>query len=537
MKSATASARNSSASASDWPPDYAAIERARLDRLLAIHPDGVDGPVNPKAVAILHDAYRHDPQLFIDHWGVTFDPRTQHRTMPFVMFERQREFIAWLHERYTNQHDGMVEKSREMGVTWACIAYGCWLWLYEPGAQVGVSSRKQQFVDKLGEPKSIMEKARIFLRNIPGVLLPEGFHVDTHAGLNLIRNPETGATITGESGDQIGRGGRSSIYFKDESAFYERPDLIEASLSENCDCKIDVSTVNPGAVGGPFHRKRTRWAGTDSLFIFDWKDDPRKGEAWRTDREGRHEANVIASEIDRNWEADADNVVCPAAWVRAARDLELKGAGHRIGGGDVGGGSDMSVLVVKHGPKVEMPIAWTDVDVINTGVEFAELCKRERVDMLNYDVFGIGSGVMATLKRIPGVRANGVNVGQQPTQRVWLDNKKSREKFVSLKAELWWLLRDALQKTYQHTAWMESGGKRGKQYPLDELISLPDDDVLASQLSTVRWFRTPIGKIQIETKDQLAKRGVKSPDHADALVLCFAPTGGEIRVRTVRGLY
>ncbi|MCG3185348.1 MAG: hypothetical protein ICCCNLDF_03577 [Planctomycetes bacterium] len=160
-----------------------------------------------------------------------------------------------------------------------------------------------------------------------------------------------------------------------------------------------------------------------------------------------------------------------------------------------------------------------------------------RVELLNYDVFGVGSGVMATLKRIPGVRANGINVGQPPTERLWLDGKKSREKFLNLKAELWWLMRDALQKTFQHVAWLESGGTRGRQHPVDEMISLPEDDVLCSQLSAVKWFRTPAGKIQIETKEQLQKRGVKSLDHADALALAFAPTAKEIRVRTVRGLY
>ncbi|MCZ7607566.1 MAG: hypothetical protein M5U25_16165 [Planctomycetota bacterium] len=62
-------------------------------------------------------------------------------------------------------------------------------------------------------------------------------------------------------------------------------------------------------------------------------------------------------------------------------------------------------------------------------------------------------------------------------------------------------------------------------------------NALCMQLSQVRWHRTPAGKIQIETKEQLQKRGVKSPDHADALVLAFAPTAQEIRVKTVRGLY
>ena len=48
-----------------------------------------------------------------------------------------------------------------------------------------------------------------------------------------IVNPQTGASITGESGDNIGRGGRKLCYFKDESAWYERPEKIEAALADN----------------------------------------------------------------------------------------------------------------------------------------------------------------------------------------------------------------------------------------------------------------------------------------------------------------
>jgi phage terminase large subunit len=479
------------------------------------------------------------------HWFVTYDPRKPSmKLMPFVPFGRQEDCIEWMHARYIAHENGEVEKSRDVGVTWLIDYFATWLWLFGSGAKVGIGSRKGVLVDQIGNPDSIFEKIRINLRYMPRELLPDGFDVNRDAAYMRIVNPMTGAAITGEVGDQIGRGGRSSVYFLDEAAFIERPELVDASLSQNSDCIIEVSTVNPGAAGGPFHRKRNRHVGTQHLFEFDWRDDPRKNDAWYADQKTRNDPAVVASELDRNWEADADNVVCPAAWVRAAKELSLKASGKRIGGGDVGGGSDLSVLIVRQGPRVEMPIAWTDPDIIDTARVFVDLCKQHRVDMLNYDVFGLGTGMMAALKRMPGIRAAGINVGQQPSDRVWPDKRKSKEKFLNLKAEIWWLMRDALQNTFEHVTWLESNGARGKQHPPDELLSLPDDGkidspaaVLASQLSVVRWHRTPVGKIQIETKEELQKRGVKSPDHADALALTFAPTATEIRVRTVRGLY
>lgn len=512
-----------------WPPNYEAIELEREHRLRNLRRS-----TEHREIALCYYATR--PVEFIDNWMYTYDPRGGGFT-PFVLFDRQVEFIEWLHGRNNAREDGIIEKSRDMGVTWLCMAYAVWLWRFRRGVNIGFASFKEEKLDVIGNPDSIFEKGRMILRALPTELLPNQFDERKHTAFKRFVNPENQSSIVGEAGDQIGRGGRATIYFKDESAFYERPKLIEAALSQTSPCKIDVSTVNPGAIGGPFHKKCKRWRNTDRMFEFDWREDPRKDDDWRRKQEEELEPFAIASEIDRNWEADTENACCPAAWVRAARELTLRGAGPRIGGGDVGGGSDLSVLIVKHGPRVEMPIAWNEPDVINTGTYFADLCRQRNVSMLNYDVFGIGSGVMATLKRIPGVRANGINVGQQPTERIWPDGRKSKEKFVNLKAELWWLLRDALQKTFQYVTWLESGGTKGRKFPLDELISLPDDDTLCTQLSSVQWFRTPNGKIQIETKDQLAKRDIKSPDHADALVLCFAPTAQEIRVRSVKGLY
>jgi len=91
-----------------------------------------------------------------------------------------------------------------------------------------------------------------------------GFDIKWHAPHLKIVNPETESTITGEAGDNIGRGGRNSIYFKDESAFYEHPLTIDAALSQNSDVKIDVST--PNGIGNPFYQKR--FAGEDTSIRF-----------------------------------------------------------------------------------------------------------------------------------------------------------------------------------------------------------------------------------------------------------------------------
>ena len=174
--------------------------------------------------------------------------------MPLCLFPRQEDLVLFLHAMLKGQENGLIEKARDMGATWVSCAFSVWLWIYWPGASVGWGSRKEQLVDKIGDPDSIFEKMRMIIQCLPPLFLPAGFRVNDHMTYMKIINPENGATITGEAGDNIGRGGRKLIYFKDESAHYERPEKIEAALADNTRTQIDISSVN--GLGNVFHRRR-----------------------------------------------------------------------------------------------------------------------------------------------------------------------------------------------------------------------------------------------------------------------------------------
>lgn len=53
------------------------------------------------------------------------------------------------------------------------------------------------------------------------------------------------------------------------------------------------------------------------------------------------------------------------------------------------------------------------------------------------------------------------------------------------------------------------------------VLQLPDDDVLITQLTGRKWNMTSKGKMLLESKKDMKKRGLKSPDRADAFVLTF----------------
>ena len=58
---------------------------------------------------------------------------------------------------------------------------------------------------------------------------------------------------------------------------------------------------------------------------------------------------------------------------------------------------------------------------------------------------------------------------------------------------------------------------------------------LLTQLVNHHWGKTVKGKIKLESKDEMKRRGLPSPDRFDAYVLAFAPIAGgrqeEIPVR------
>ena len=142
----------------DWKrPDYDAVFRERAQRLERIRE-------KPETIQAIKEFYKSNPVAFIRDWGVTFDPRMAEvglpTTMPFILFPKQEEFIDWLVARWKSREDGLVEKSRDMGLSWLSVAIAVWMWLFWEGTVVGFGSRKEEYVDKLGDPKSLFWKAR-----------------------------------------------------------------------------------------------------------------------------------------------------------------------------------------------------------------------------------------------------------------------------------------------------------------------------------------------------------------------------------------
>ena len=459
----------------------------------------------PELVGPVKDYYKARPSDFINDFGSTFDPRNIDvglpATVPFILFEKQEEYIEWLVERWRGREDGVVEKSRDMGVSWLCIAFSVWMWLYYPGAVIGFGSRKETYIDDLNNPGALFWKARMFVNLLPKELQPRGWDDKKHAPYMKIINPENGNSIIGESGDNIGRGNRTSIYFVDEAAFLERPDAVDAALSQTANCKIHVST--PNGAGNAFYKKAH--GGQIKKFVFDWHDDPRKDEAWYEKQCASLDPAIVAQEIDRNYEASVSNAFIPgelvlAAQARGPADVKPMG-GLRVGIDVARFGNDKTSITFRRGRVLLKQINLSQLDVAQVaGRARTEIAAYgEKPEQIAVDTIGIGAGVADMM-------------------RAWYPDRVSKEtgRKIPVVVDVNAALRMSNGEHYNLRAFMWSEMREWLK-----TASIPNDQDLKTDLTALRYgYRG--GELLLESKDDAKRRGVKSPDRGDSLALTFA---------------
>lgn len=496
-------------------PDYGPVFKRRAENLTRIRE-------NPESVATLKHYYRDNIADFICDWGMTSDPRNAEIGLPVVipllLFPRQREWVQWVLDRWRGQQSGLTEKSRDMGISWLSIATACSICLFHDDLNIGFGSRKEDYVDKIGDPKSLFYKARQFMQLLP----PEfngGWNDRKHSSHMLIKFPGTDSALTGEAGDNIGRGNRTSIYFKDESAFYERPQLIDAALSQTSNCKIDIST--PNGSGTPFFQKR--FGGKINVFTFHWKQDPRKDQAWYDKQVDELDAVTVAQEIDIDYNASVEGICIPGKYVQAAVNLHqalgLSASGAKRCGLDVADeeGGDENVICCVHGTVVQELEPWNGVDTHETAMKAQAFARDCGATHVNYDAIGVGAGVRGSSKTstIPFFP---VVVSESPTMGEVINSPKvfNRDYYLNLRAQLHWELRIRCERAYQHANGV-------KQWALDDMVSIPNHPQLISEMSQPLVEYTDGGKIQIESKKKMKRRGISSPNYLEAVLMAFAP--------------
>ena len=210
------------------------------------------------------------------------------------------------------------------------------------------------------------------------------------------------------------------------------------------------------------------------------------------------DSTVARVEVLGQFPSADDDTVIPIELARSAvdRDVTLTVSEPIIWGLDVARfGADNSALCVRQGNTVFEIKTFHSMDLMQLcgAIKniYDESTAMNRPSEILIDSIGVGSGVVDRLAE-QDLPVRGINVAESPS---------SKKNYLNLRAELWFKIKD----------WLSARDCR-----------LPNDDELIAELVSPSYTYTSTGKIKLESKEHLKKRGIKSPDKADALALTMA---------------
>lgn len=220
------------------------------------------------AQVLEHAACGEDFGRFCDRWVEVEDPRLHITRVPMVLYPHQRRVISEIARACARRGaQVVVEKSREMGISWLICAWIVWRFIYHPGFGALFLSRTERAVDD-GTTDSLLGKCRYILEHLPPWLAGEyesrHLHLETQ-GMGAYQ----GGRIAGEgSSDTTTAGTRQTIAIVDEAALLPRGGYaIRKSLTSVARSCVWISTPRGAsnafaqmARSGSIPRVRVHWS-------------------------------------------------------------------------------------------------------------------------------------------------------------------------------------------------------------------------------------------------------------------------------------
>lgn len=271
-----------------------------------------------------------------------------------------------------------------------------------------------------------------------------------------------------------------------------------------------ILASNPTKTSGFFYLTQTRLAkqgedddrpGTWRCFHIGAKDSERVTDDFVADVAARYgeDSNAYRVRVLGEFPKADEDTVIPFYLVESAseRDIVLPDERTVVWSVDVARfGDDKSVLMQRSAHEVEWAVEWKNLDLMAlTGRiknRWDETLPSNRPQIILVDVIGLGAGVVDRLREL-GLPARGINVSESASMS---------DQYLNLRAELWFKARE----------WLEE-----KKCRIN-----PELHELRGELVVPRYEFTSSGKIKVEAKADMKKRGHKSPNYADAFVLSFA---------------
>jgi phage terminase large subunit len=240
--------------------------------------------------------------------------------------------------------------------------------------------------------------------------------------------------------------------------------------------------------------------------------------------------------------SDDDNVVIKRSWIEASIDAHLKlgiavQGDKRIGFDIADDGKDLCAQIYRHGIVALWGEHWKGKED-----EILKSCTRvynKAIELgadVDYDSIGVGASAGNKFSDLNSERKEQGLAGKVNYRKfvagakvinpdgLYIDAEDesvtNKDFFANLKSQAWWTVADRFRNTYNAVV-------NGETFDTDELISIssgmPNLANLVTELSTPRRDFAKDGRVKVESKDDLARREVKSPNDADGFIMAYAP--------------
>ncbi len=210
---------------------------------------------DPEYAEVIREACSKDFVFWLTGFVWTYDPRQEpFPKLPFIPYSFQIQAALEIIFRM-GRKDILIEKSRDMGASWLIVSIFVWFWLYHRDQSFLFGSRTENYVDQIGNPKSLFWKVEYIVDNMPAWLRPRGYDKKQHKRSMHIENPENGSVIDGEAtSPQFARGDRRTAIMLDEFAVVDVGNAVLSATRDATKCRVFNST--PAGTGNAFYEVR-----------------------------------------------------------------------------------------------------------------------------------------------------------------------------------------------------------------------------------------------------------------------------------------
>lgn len=231
---------------------------------------------------------------------------------------------------------------------------------------------------------------------------------------------------------------------------------------------------------------------------------------------------------------DDNDAIIKRSWLLAAVDAHIKlgiepVGGHVIGFDVADDGGDTNATVLRHGCVTTHIQEWeaAEDELLKSATKVYNLAKDNRAD-ITYDSIGVGASMGSKFKELNAniskqlsINFYKFNAGEKvkyPDKTYKDTDVTNKDYFSNIKAQAWWDVADRLKTTYNAV-------EKGEAYNEDDIISISGDvehlEKLINELTQLRKDFDNFSRVKVESKKDLKKRGVVSPNIADAFIMAY----------------